>query len=112
MAQALQQQIITRALELLSDKSKWTSRAVARNAQGHPCASRDPNAVRFCAVGSLARAAYEVTGDWDNHALLGEIETTILAASGQAYFSLSLLNDHQGYEVVISMFRSAVMAAR
>jgi hypothetical protein len=56
MAHTLQQQIITRALQLLADESMWASRAIARDAEGHPFSSCDLNAVRWGAFASGLRA--------------------------------------------------------
>jgi hypothetical protein len=46
--------------ELLSDASKWTQRATARNADGEPCPANDRGAVRWCLLGA-AKVCYPRT---------------------------------------------------
>ena len=62
MAKPLQNQIIARALEIIEDGAHWTPVFVARMANGKPCSCMDKRAVRFCAIGALARAAKELVG--------------------------------------------------
>ena len=56
----LAHQVLTRARDLLSDRERWTYRAMARDAQGRPSSPNDPNAERFCALGAIERASSEV----------------------------------------------------
>jgi len=62
MARPLQQQIIARALDLISHEARWTSLVIARKADGKTCEWIHPLATRFRAVGALDRAAYELLG--------------------------------------------------
>jgi hypothetical protein len=106
MAKPLQHQIIARALEIVSDESKWTRGAMARTADGKACASLDPLAVRFCAVGALYRAASELlSSSGFNRAL--EAEHLVLAASHELH-GLPTINDMEGREAVIAMFKVAL----
>jgi len=110
MAKTLQQQIIVRALELISDDSKWTEGTDARDARRRPCRVEAPEAVRFCAVGALARAAFELTGG--SFALGDQIETAVLAANGLNGLereSLSWINDQEGHERIVAMFQKALL---
>ena len=61
MAKTLQHQIIEGALHLIAEEAHWTRCSMARNSEGDPCSVWDPAAFRFCAVGALWRAAYELT---------------------------------------------------
>ena len=45
------------ARELISDPARHTTGALARNAAGHICDPNSSNAVRFCALGAIRRAA-------------------------------------------------------
>ena len=110
MAKTLQQQIIVRALELISDDSKWTEATDARDAHGRPCRVEASEAVRFCAVGALARAVFELTGG--SFALADQIETAVLAANGLSGLeleSLPWINDREGRERIVAMFRKALL---
>ena len=106
MAKPLQHQIISRALEIISDESKWTRGAMARLADSKPCACLNPRAVRFCAVGALNRAADELlTQNGFHHAV--EAEHEVLAANKELR-GLPSINDIQGRETVIAMFKVAL----
>lgn len=50
--------IIKRALELI--RSGWAKKTEARNARGVEVDPIDPEAVRFCAVGAIKRAAHDL----------------------------------------------------
>jgi hypothetical protein len=106
MAKPLQHQIIARALEIILDESKWTRGAMARMADGAACAPLDPLAVRFCAVGALYRAAGELlSSNGFDRAL--EAEHLVLAASSELH-GLPSINDIEGREAVIAMFKVAL----
>jgi hypothetical protein len=106
MATPLQQQIITRALEIISDESKWTRASLARLADGTACACLNPRAVRFCAVGALNRAAGELlSSNAFQHAL--EAEQYVLKANSELN-GLASINDNDGRKVVIAMFKVAL----
>lgn len=42
-----------KAHELLSDESKWTQKALARNSKGDYCFEQSPDAVQWCTVGAI-----------------------------------------------------------
>ena len=65
MAETLQHQIIEEALHLIAEEEHWTRCSMARNKGGDPCSVWNPAAVRFCAVGALWRAAFELTESLD-----------------------------------------------
>jgi hypothetical protein len=103
MAKPLQHQIIARALEIISDESKWTRGSMARMADGTACACLDPLAVRFCAVGALYRAAGELlAGNGFDRAL--EAEHLVLEANTELH-GLPSINDVEGRETIIAMFK-------
>jgi hypothetical protein len=52
--------ILKRANEILSDESKWTQGSMAKDIDHDAINIYDPAACRFCIVGSLYRAAYEL----------------------------------------------------
>jgi len=107
MAKPLRQQIIIRALELLSDDKTWTGRAMARDAQRRPCSAYASEAVRFCAVGALSRAAFELIGE-PHTSFVEKIEMYILAAAGKSHTGLPLINDREGREAVVQILKTAL----
>ena len=107
MARPIQHQIIARALEIISDEAHWTRVFVARRADGRPCACFDPCAVRFCAVGALIRAAGELVGVAGVERAYAA-EKCVLAANGRRHDSLPRVNDSEGHEVIVAMFKVAL----
>jgi len=106
MAKPPQQQIIARALEIVSDETKWTRGSMARLADSKPCGCLNPRAVCFCAVGALNRAAGEVLAvNGFHHAV--EAERHVLAAN-QELRDLPTINDLDGRETIIEMFKAAL----
>jgi hypothetical protein len=41
--------------DILSDESRWTQGAAARNKRGELCSVLSPDATRFCILGAMAR---------------------------------------------------------
>ena len=114
MAKPLQHQIIARALEIISDESKWTRGSMARPADGTACACLDPLAVRFCALGALFRAAGELFGmgefalGQDGFAQAVEAEKFLLAANNLGDDGIPRINDMYGREAVVAMLKVAL----
>jgi len=106
MPKPLQHQIIARALEIISDESRWTRGSLARLADGKPCACLNPRAVSFCALGALNRAAGELLADNGLHHA-AEAEHEVLAANNELN-GLPSINDTDGRAVVIAMFKVAL----
>ena len=111
MAKRLQYQVIARALKLVSDEQTWTRGSFARNAQGRPCPIRSSEAVRFCAVGALSRAAYDLLGESAHVSLIDEAESFVLAANGVEHLDLPAINDRGGREAIVSLFKRALVDA-
>src|SRR5947208_2783291 len=55
--------IVKRARALIGDARRWTRLKFASDAQGESVDFSDPRAERFCAVGALERAAFEISGN-------------------------------------------------
>jgi hypothetical protein len=107
MARPLQHQIVARALEIISNEEHWTRVWVARRADGRPCSCFDPWAARFCAIGALNRAAREIVGVAGvEHAYVAE--RFVLDANGRHHDSLPRINDNDGHEVIVAMFKVAL----
>ena len=109
MAKTLRHHIIARAVELISDESRWTGGAMARDARRRSCPVHAPEAVRFCAIGALARAAFELLGPPSNPDLVDQLEAMVLAANGLEQTNLACINDRQGREAILELFRKALV---
>ncbi len=107
MTNSLEKQIIARALEIISAQEHWTRVTWARTSKGQPCTWADPTAVKFCAVGALNRAAIEVVKGWGCSRAI-EAEELIMVANDRVGEGLPKINDDEGHEVVVAMFRTAL----
>ncbi len=107
MSTPLQHQIITRALEIISDEKHWTTLVVSSEANGTPCPCQDPLAVRFCAIGALFRAASELLGDGGAEQGFNAAKF-VLAANNRPHDPLPRINDHEGHAVIVAMFKHAL----
>jgi hypothetical protein len=105
MSKSLKHQIIARAFELVSDEHTWTRASMARTADNRPCSCTSPEAVRFCALGAIYRATFELTGQQD--------ATLVQAAVRMVgdYVALPYFNDMQGRRRVVELFGNALKAA-
>lgn len=52
--------VLGRALELLSDRKRWTTGSMARTRNNHTTRPTDPDAEKWCALGAIERCAREV----------------------------------------------------
>ena len=108
MAYTIQHQVVTRALDLISDEANWTRGALARDKQGLGCSWDGPQAYRYCAVGALARAAAELFGPREVGSTAMRVASYVLKANGLEEACLPNINDVHGHAVVIAMFKKAL----
>jgi hypothetical protein len=71
MAQPLVDLVLLNARTIVADRRLRLLGAEAVTAAGRECDACDDDAVRFCAIGALIRAAYVMTGDQDQAHRLG-----------------------------------------
>ena len=106
MAKTFQHQIIEGALRIIAEEKHWARCSMARTSEGNACSVWDLAADRFCAVGAMWRAAFELMGDLD----VSVVERTahqVVASNGRAD-ALQTLNDLEGHAAVVQMFRTAL----
>lgn len=100
---------ILRAARLkLSDRSRWTTAFLARNANGERVSCRSPEAVCFCAYGALKAETPGPTDEcWVAESFLESAATEVdPMTNGPAD-----INDNLGYEAVIKMYDIAIAKA-
>ena len=107
MVSGLEKQIIARALEIISLRERWTRETWARTSNYQPCNWADSAAVKFCAAGALNRAAIEVVKGWGCSRAIAA-EELIMAANERVGEGLPKINDEEGHEVVVAMFKTAL----
>jgi hypothetical protein len=111
VSKTLDHHIVARAREIISDKNHWAQFDYAQLDSTDEADPADPGAVRFCAVGALRRAAFELSSDNDSFALLSDrVQDAIDGfAKTRGYlnggFSLEDLNDGEsGHTSVLKLF--------
>lgn len=107
MAKPLEHQVIARALELITDETNWSQGAWARTASGKPCPWIHPAARRFCALGALNRAAFELLAV-GGYELAMSAAKQVVSARGGSDAHLPEINDLEGHVVVVALFRRAL----
>jgi hypothetical protein len=107
MAKPLQHQIIAGAIELIADEKHWTRGALARDKRGVLCCWNSREAVKFCAVGALARAAADLLGSASDVGPLSlAIARDVMIANGVTR-CLQQINDIEGHAAVVRALQKA-----
>ena len=109
MAQPLIDRVLMEARSIIADRRRRLRCTEAVNAHGDVCDACDPAAVRFCAVGALINAAFQITGDHEHaHRLGWEVAGRVAKAArlspvdeDDAGWSLALLSDTRGQAAVL-----------
>jgi hypothetical protein len=109
MAQPLIDRILADARIIIADRKRRLRACEAVTADGDECDPCVDEAVRFCAVGALIRAAFDVTGDQESAHVLGwQIAGMIADAANllpvedeERGWSLAMLNDSRGQAAVL-----------
>jgi hypothetical protein len=101
---SLEKQVIARARELIADKKHWTREAYARDLNSHPCDPLEKSAVRFCAVGALQRAA------WDLGVGPGPLDEANTVLRSLNVVCMPWLNDNKGHAAVLALFDRGLAA--
>jgi hypothetical protein len=111
MSKPLDYQVVASAREMISDEQHWIQFDYAQLDNFDETDPADPLAVRFCAVGALRRAAFELSSDNVSFAALTDrVQDRIerfAKTSGhlKCKFSIEDLNDSDGgHADVIKLF--------
>lgn len=111
MSKTLDQHVVARAREIISDEKHWTQFDYAQLDTFDEADPADPLALRFCAVGALRRAAYELSSDSESFAALADrvqdgIERFAKSRGHlNSNFSIEDLNDDKkGHADVLKLF--------
>ena len=86
---------------------------MARSKDSASCSPFSEKAVRFCALGALRRAAYDLTGNETTALRLTTMATRALLGGGLQLFAINKLvymNDARGHEAVLALFDKALEA--
>jgi hypothetical protein len=108
MSRPLDVQVIERAREIISIPQRWCQLFEALRSDGEDTNPCKKDAARFCAMGALARAAWEIRGCSPEQAgsEAGRIAQTIYSGAG----GLPAVNDDpcRGRQAVLGLFDHAL----
>lgn len=106
-------EILRDARKLIAEPQKWTTRSFARTASGEAVSWGDPNAVCFCSLGAIYKAA---DGQRDNNEFdvscsrAKEALCDAITATGWVRDVINF-NDAKNHEIVLSAFDRAIAIA-
>jgi hypothetical protein len=102
--------MLTQTKGLISNRSKWTTRELARDIEGYPISPDLDEAVAWCAEGALCKIAIAGVGN-----LVVNMQAQKLLykyARLLGFTSIPNLNDTGGHQTVMRMFDLAIEEAR
>jgi hypothetical protein len=112
MSKALHDRIIAHARDLISVEHRWTQNAKAITRAHERIDPHHPRAKRFCAVGALERAAFDLTGDVAAAALLARTACEYLCPTAKdAIYELEQINDRLGHAAALWTFDKFLQGA-
>ena len=106
MSKPLKFQIIERAKALIQDEHNWCRGYLAVDADGISADPTGQEAVKRCALGALAAAAYQLTNDSVRSYELAANALRPLCGSN----TVVLVNDHRGHAAILTLFDEALAA--
>lgn len=106
MARALRVQIIERARALIADGEHWCRRNLANDVNGVPIYPTSDRAVKWCGLGAVIAAAYQLAHDLDAAHQLGH--EALRPRHGAA--TLIYVNDTIGHAAVLALFDEVIAA--
>lgn len=117
--------VLERAREILSDPKRWTKGNAAKDKFGQEIRVTSPHAVKFCVIGALAKADYELDSSELNYrrlisgsdrvgAALRHFHDTLGHKAGDpGFFGIGPWNDssHTTHKDVMAAFDKAIETA-
>jgi hypothetical protein len=110
MSTTVQKQVLINARALIADRARWTRCTFARTASGHQVVWYAETAAKWCAVGALYRAAYDLVGDPKAATRIGD-ELAKSVCPKRWLGSLATLNDWRGHAAVLKTLDKALQVA-
>ena len=111
MTTTVQKQVLINARALIADPAHWTSRSLARTADGHHVDWYDHSATKWCAVGAIYRAAYDLVGDKRKAKRIGDEVAKSVCPTRWFRGGLPSINDVGGHTAVLAVFDQTLAAA-
>jgi hypothetical protein len=96
----VQKQILINARALIADPAHWSSGRLATAADGGQVDPCDPSATRWCAVGAIHRAAYDLVGDRDQAARIARDVAKSICPRRWFLRGVAAINDIRGHAAI------------
>jgi hypothetical protein len=114
MSTTIQKLVLINARTLIADPQHWTWGTLARSREGQEVSWADRFAHRWCAMGAIYRAAFDLLGDANKAANVGNdvVRSIIPPGVSQLRGYLATLNDRKGHAAVIAAFDRALAVDR
>lgn len=93
--------IARRARDIIADKKNWCIHATSRTKYGREISYTNAQADKFCAIGAIYRAAFEIAGE-DQHLNLARIVDAEVEKSAGKW--LPDINDEEGHKAILKVF--------
>jgi hypothetical protein len=106
VSRPLKVQIVELARALIADEQHWCRRHFGEDAHGLPVSPTSPSAIKWCGLGAVIAAAYQLTHNPDAAYQIGY--QALRPHCGSA--TLIHVNDTRGHAAVLALFNE-VMAA-
>jgi hypothetical protein len=106
VSRPLKLQIVERARALIADEEHWCRRSLANDVNGVPISPTSGRAVKWCGLGAVIAAAYQLTNDYDAAHRLGH------EALRPHYSPATVIhvNDVRGHAAAIALLDEVIAA--
>ena len=110
MSQELERQVIDRARALICEPKHWRQMVYAMDDHHRRVDWCSQEAVAFCVIGALRRAAYDLSGDRNRAILIANriaAKMTTIGFDELARIKVQHINDTKGHGEVLRLFSAA-----
>jgi hypothetical protein len=111
MTTTVQKQVLINARALIADPAHWTRGVLACNANGRKVQWHDQSATKWCAMGAIYRAAYDIVRDPQEATRIGNELAKNACPNRWFRGGLPSINDRRGHAAVLKLFDKALQAA-
>lgn len=111
MTTTVQKQVLINARALIADPAHWTRGTLACDANGRTVEWHDQSATKWCAMGAIYRAAYDLVGDQREATRIGDEVAKTVRPNRWFGGGLPVINDARGHAAVLKVFDKALEAA-
>ncbi len=111
MTTTVQKQVLINARALIADPAHWTRGTLACTANGRRVEWHDQSATKWCAMGAIYRAAYDLVGNPQEATRIGNEVAKNVSPTRWFRGGLPAINDMRGHAAVLKVFDKALQPA-